>query len=116
MLEESGLTLNQCIQNSVLSEWFIDLRIGGEIIIQQPFYTGYGLNDAPTNLQWRNALVEYLPTLYDYGYGYTLDCDDGVTPCLNYLKLTVVSLSGSIENISETVTLDVGINININCN
>ena len=115
MLEESGLTLNQCIQNSVLSEWFIDLRIGGEIIIQQPFYTGYGLNDAPTNLQWRNALVEYLPTLYDYGYGYTLDCDDGVTPCLNYLKLTVVSLSGSIENISETVTLDVGINININC-
>ena len=37
MLTERGLTLNQCVQNSVLTEWFIDLRIGGEILIQQTF-------------------------------------------------------------------------------
>jgi hypothetical protein len=106
MLAESGLTLTECVQNSVLSEWFVDLRIGGEIIIQQPFYTGYGLSDVPTNLEWRNALIMYLPTLYNYGYTYSL----------NGNTLIITSLSSSIENISQTVTLDVGINININCN
>jgi hypothetical protein len=34
MLSSSGLTLNQCSQNSVQTEWFVDLRIGGDILIQ----------------------------------------------------------------------------------
>ena len=105
MLGESGLTLNQCYENSILSNWYVDLTIGGEQIIKEPFYTGYGLSDVPTNSQWRNALINYLPQLYNYGYTYYLDGN----------TLTITNLASLNQNISDTVLLDVGINININC-
>jgi hypothetical protein len=105
MLGESGLTLNQCYENSILSNWYVDLTIGGEQIIKEPFYTGYGLSDVPTNSQWRNALINYLPQLYNYGYTYYLDGN----------TLTITNLASLTQNIVDTVLLDVGINININC-
>jgi len=105
MLSSSGLTLNQCYQNSVQTEWFVDLRINNQILIQETFYNGYGYTDVPTNSQWRNALIDYLPTLYDYGYTYFL----------NGNKLTITNLGCVSQNLQETVTLNVGINININC-
>lgn len=105
MLTASGLTLNQCSQNSVLTDWYIDLVINGEQIIQELFYTGYGMGDVPTNTQWRNALINYLPQLYDYGYTYFL----------NGNTLTITNLTCSTENLTETISLNVGINININC-
>jgi hypothetical protein len=105
MLAESGLTLNDCYQNSIQTEWFVDLRIAGDILIQDTFYNGYGLTDVPLNNQWRNALINYLPTLYDYGYTYYL----------NGNKLTITNLNCLPQNIEETVILNVGINISINC-
>jgi hypothetical protein len=105
MLSESGLTLNQCYQDSVITDWFIDLSIGGEQIIKEYFYGGYGLNDVPTTTQWRNALINYLPQLYNYGYTYYL----------NGNTLTITNLSCLTQNIVETVLLNVGINISINC-
>lgn len=105
MLTASGLTLNQCSQNSVLTDWYVDLVINGEQIIQELFYTGYGMGDVPTNTQWRNALINYLPQLYDYGYTYFL----------NGNTLTITNLTCSTENLTETISLNVGINININC-
>jgi hypothetical protein len=105
MLSESGLTLNQCYQNSVQTEWYIDLRINNQILIQNTFYSGYGYNDVPTELQWRNSLIYYLPTLYDYGYTYYL----------NGNNLTITNLGCNSENLQDTVFLNVGININIKC-
>jgi hypothetical protein len=105
MLSESGLTLNQCYQNSVQTEWYIDLRINNQILIQNTFYSGYGYTDVPTELQWRNSLIYYLPTLYDYGYTYYL----------NGNNLTITNLGCNSENLQDTVFLNVGININIKC-
>jgi hypothetical protein len=105
MLASSGLTLNDCIQNSVESDWYVDLRIGGDIIIQQPFYTGYGLTDVPSNRAWRNALIQYLPLLYDFGYTYYL----------NGNILTITSLTCTDRNLDEILSLNSGINISINC-
>jgi hypothetical protein len=105
MLSESGLTLTQCYENSVISDWYVDLTISGEQIIKEPFYTGYGINDVPTNSQWRNALINYLPQLYNYGYTYYL----------NGNTLTITNLSCLTNNFVDTVLLNVGINININC-
>ena len=105
MLSSSGLTLNQCYQNSVQTEWYVDLRINNQILIQDSFYNGYGYNDVPTDSEWRNALIDYLPTLYDYGYTYFL----------NGNKLTITNLGCVSQNLQETVVLNVGINININC-
>jgi len=105
MLAQSGVTLNQCNQNSVATEWFVDLRIGGEILVQETFYNGYGMTDVPLDSQWRNALITYLPQIYNYGYTYFL----------NGNTLTITNLSCLPQNMKDTVSLNVGINININC-
>ena len=105
MLAQSGLTLNECSENSVLSDWYVDLKINGEQIIKESFYTGYGMSDVPTNTQWRNALINYLPQLYNYGYTYYL----------NGNTLTITDLACLTQNTVDTVSLDTGINININC-
>lgn len=106
MLASSGLTLNDCIQNSVESSWYIDLRIGDDILIQELFYIGYGLTDVPSNRVWRNALIQYLPLLYDFGYTYYL----------NGNFLTITSLTCTDRNLDEILSLNSGINISINCN
>jgi hypothetical protein len=106
MLASSGLTLNDCIQNSVESSWYIDLRIGDDILIQELFYIGYGLTDVPSNRVWRNALIQYLPLLYDFGYTYYL----------NGNFLTITSLTCTDRNLNEILSLNSGINISINCN
>ena len=105
MLAQSGLTLNDCIQNSVETNWYVDLRIGDEIIIQELYYTGYGLNDVPSNRTWRNALIQYLPQLYDFGFTYFL----------NGNVLTITNLTCTERNIGEILSLNSGINIGINC-
>jgi hypothetical protein len=105
MLAESGLTLNQCSENSVGTDWYVNLTINGEEIINELFYTGYGIGDVPTSTQWRNALINYLPQLYNYGYTYYL----------NGNTLTITNLACLTQNIVDTVLLNVGINISINC-
>jgi hypothetical protein len=105
MLAQSGLTLNDCIQNSVETNWYVDLRIGGDIIIQELYYTGYGLNDVPSNRAWRNALIQYLPQLYHFGFTYFL----------NGNVLTITNLTCTERNIEEILSLNSGINISINC-
>jgi len=105
-LSENSLSLNDCVQNSTKTDWYIDLRIGGYIIIQELFYVGYGFNDVPTNKLWRDSLIEYLPNLYDYGYTYFL----------NGNELTITSLTCITEDLQKITSLNVGINISINCN
>ena len=105
MLASSGLTLNECIQSSVETNWYVDLRIGEDIIIQELFYTGYGLSDVPSNSAWRNALIQYLPQLYNFGFTYFL----------NGNFLTITNLTCSERNMEELLSLNSGINISINC-
>ena len=105
MLAQSGLTLSQCSQNSVGTDWYVNLTIGGEEIINELFYTGYGMSDVPTSNQWNDALENYLPQLYNYGYTYF---QNGNT-------LTISNLACLTQNVTETVLLNVGINISINC-
>jgi hypothetical protein len=105
MLDQSGLTLNQCYQNSILSEWYVDLQLNGEQVIKELFYVGYGISDVPTPTQWRLALINYLPQLINYGYTYSL----------NRNILTITNLSCLNDTATSSVYLDVGINISINC-
>lgn len=105
-LATSGLTLNDCVQTSVKSTWYLDLKIGTDQIISEQFYTGYGISDVPTNALWRNTLITYLPNLYTYGFTYTL----------NGNLLTITSMTLEPRNIGETLSLNVGIGLSINCN
>jgi hypothetical protein len=106
MLAQSGLTLNDCVQNSIATTWYVDFRVNNVVLIQEPFYDGITLSDSPTPEQWRNALIEYLPLIYNYGYTYDL----------NGNQLTVTDLTCNANNSIDTVYLNVGININIDCN
>lgn len=104
-LSSNGLTLTQCSQNSLQTTWYIDFKIGTTQVILEPFYYGWGFQDVPSNALWRNTLINYLPNLYNYGFGYTL----------NGNFLTVNSLTLTPMNLGELVSLKVGINLNINC-
>jgi hypothetical protein len=106
MLAQSGLTLNDCVQNSIATTWYVDFRVNNVVLIQEPFYDGVTLTDSPTTEQWRNALIEYLPLIYNYGYTYDL----------NGNQLTFTDLTCNANNSIDTVYLNVGININIDCN
>lgn len=106
LLISNNLSPTQCIMSSIYSQWYVDLKIGGEQIILSKFYTGYGQNDVPTTTQWRSALIATLPQLYDYGFTYFL----------NGNFLTVSSMTCEPRNQNESVVLCVGINIDINCN
>ena len=105
LLVSNNLSPTQCIFDSIYSEWYVDLKIGDEQIILYKFYTGYGQNDTPTTRQWRTALVDTLPQLYDYGF----------TFFLNGNFLTISSMTCEPRNNQEVVDLRVGINIDINC-
>lgn len=105
MLAAQGLTLNDCVQSSVQTNWLVDLEISGQKIIQQPFYNGFGLTDVPTNVAWRNALIQYLPLIYDYGFTYFL----------NGNNLTITNMTCTPRNMNKSVKLNVCIDISISC-
>jgi hypothetical protein len=104
-LTSQGLTVNDCIMNSLKSTWYVDLRLEGNILIQEEFYVGYGQTDVPTNSQWKTALVNSLPELTQYSLGYYL----------NGNMLTINNLTMTPMNLGESLTLNVGINIEISC-
>ena len=106
LLAANGLSSTQCVLDSIQTNWYVDLKIGTDVIIKEQFYTGYGQYDVPTNTQWKNALITYLPNLYNYGFTYFL----------NGNTLTITSLTCGTNNLNEIVVLCAGINIDINCN
>ena len=106
MLSSSGVSLTQCILNSITTIWYVELRIGNNILIKEPFYYGTGDNDVPTASDWRNALLQYLPLLYNYGY----------TFFINGNNISFVNLTSTPNYFGQELVLNTGIDININCN
>jgi hypothetical protein len=102
-IQEEELEL--CDQNSINSEWYLTLTIGTTTIINVLFYTGLGVNDAPSALLWRTTLINNLNKLYQYGYTYTL----------NGNRLTITNLRSVQQNLTDLVNLSVGINMSISC-
>jgi len=100
------LNLNNCVLNSLQTEWYVDLRVGNTILIQQMFFEGLGPNGYPTNQQWIDALNQYLPSLNNMGYGFVIEGN----------QITINNLTSNPIYNNQVMTLNVGINININCN
>jgi hypothetical protein len=105
-LSSRGLNLNNCVLNSLQTEWYVDLRVGNTILIQQMFFEGLGPNGYPTNQQWIDALNQYLPSLNNMGYGFVIEGN----------QITINNLTSNPIYNNQVMTLNVGINININCN
>jgi len=105
-------TMNDCVLNSLNSEWFVDLRLNGVTLILNKFFDGYGFTDpsmsSPTNTQWYNALISSLDNLNSYGYDYTLT--------ENNTEVTVYNSICSENSQGINFSINVGINLNLNCN
>jgi len=104
-LSKSGATLSECILDSVQTTWYVNLSIGGNVLINQPFYQGVGSQDVPSTNDWRNALLQYLPQLYNYGY----------TFFINGNNIRISNMTSTPNYLGGELSLNTGININVNC-
>jgi len=99
-------TLVGCDNSSIVSTWFVDCRLDGDILVQEQFYVGYGGSDTPTNLQILNAIDEKLVGLYDYGLNYYFSGNN-----------LVISNSTCYDDFTnKKLYLNIGVDIQINCN
>jgi hypothetical protein len=109
-LTANGYTLNDCLLNTLTTEWFVELKIDDTTVVQYPFFSGVGYSDlnlsSPQNSDWDLALSIALNDLKIYGYDYYLTSTD-----------TVVIYNAICSTSDEGVNfkLNVGINFNILC-
>ncbi len=105
LITSSGYTTSQCNLNSIVSQWYVDLRLDNNILVQEIFYTGYGANDAPSNTDWFNGLNDKLQYLYQEGLDYSINNN-----------VITISNSSCMDNFTDkTIYLNIGINITIDC-
>ena len=104
-LRNNGIPVGDCILNSLISEWFVDIRINGGNLVRYPFFTGYGINQAPSETEWVSAIIDSLNGLNDNGYyGYVEN------------KRLYIRTLGCVFGISTIpIELNVGINLSISC-
>jgi hypothetical protein len=95
-----------CNTNTLMTDWYIDLKIAGQLFIQEKFYSGIGLLDVPTNLYWKQSLETYLPKLINDGFNYLISGDT-----------LYISTSGCLPKYTnKEFELNVGLNFSITCN
>jgi len=94
-----------CDANTIISDWYVDLRLDNTILVQEKFFIGYGGNDVPTNSDWINGLDEKLEYLYQ----------DGLNYFINGNTITIANSSCYDDFTNKRLYLNVGIDITINC-
>jgi hypothetical protein len=104
-VSQEGYTINDCILNTLTSLWYVDIRLNGNLLVQNLFYTGYGGGDVPTDNQWITALTNAFNSLQTQGIGYEL----------NENTINVYSLDCDDTLLGQKLQINVGVNINIKC-
>lgn len=64
-----------CSLNTLITDWYIQISLENNIVLNQYIYTGYGLLDAPTDTYWKQQLLQYLPSISDQYLTYFLNGD-----------------------------------------
>jgi hypothetical protein len=109
-LTSQGYELDDCLQNTLKSTWYVVLSLDDVEVVQYQFFTGIGyLNtglSSPTTDQWITALETALNGLDFYGYEYILSDTDVV----------VFNSICSVNDTGINFKLNVGINFEILCN
>ena len=66
--------------NTLTSEWYVDVRLNGNQIIDYKFFDGYGYSVSgtsfPTQVNWLNALYDSLPQMINEGLTFNIDETD----------------------------------------
>ena len=107
-LQSSGLTTNDCILNTVTSNWYVDLKYGGVSLVSNLFATTVGYQNFPSANDWLTALTDSLNDLQTFGFDYDIDSKNDTVAIYNVNCIPVDD-----EDIFE---INVGINFSILCN
>jgi hypothetical protein len=107
-LTPSGLSLSQdCIANSIVAEWYVDIRYNGSPLVVELFAITYGYQSQPLNQQWVNGLGNALSQLTEEGYEYYIDELNEIVTVYNVNCVPITN---------NTFEINVGINFTILCN
>ena len=106
VLNNNGYNQSQCDNSSIISTWYVDCRLDSNILVQEQFYVGYGGLDTPTTTQIITAIDDKLVNLYGYGLNYYFSGNS-----------LVISNSSCYDDFTnKTLYLNIGVDIQINCN
>lgn len=98
--------LSDCALQSITSSWYVNVKIDGNNIVNQLFYTGYGINDAPSNTQWLDAINTYVTDeLLNEGLGFVISDE----------TFTVTNLGCDPDFKDKEFQLNTGISFSISC-
>ena len=110
-LTNNGYELNDCLLNTLSSNWYLQLKVSGVTLVETYFFTGTTFSippfNAPTQVQYYNALITSLNSLKDLGYDYYLTDSETVV---------VYNHSCATDENNFTFNIDIGINFQIYCN
>jgi hypothetical protein len=101
-----SINVNNCLLNTTLSTWYVNVKIDGVTIANDQFFTGVGNSSFPTATEWVSAVESTLASLLTSGYSYNIDLDT---------EELVVFSNNCVPNF-EDFELNVGINFEIFCN
>jgi hypothetical protein len=105
-----SVNILNCNPDTLVTDWYIDVKLGGNLILKQYIKTGYGLNDVPSNSLWETYLINTLPNvLLGYGLGVEFNVDQDKP------SFIVSNLGCEPKFIGETFELNVGMDFTISC-
>ena len=104
-LNSQSINISNCLTNTLVTDWYIDLKLDGVTLIQEKIYTGYGLLDSPTNAYWKSSLETYLDELINDGFNYYF----------NGNTLYVSNSGCEATNQNKLFQLNVGLDFSISC-
>ena len=102
----SNINWADCLGTTIIANWFVDLRLNGNPVVQQQFLTTYGALNAPTSQQWLVALESALSSLQLSGYSYDIDIDNE----------TVTVFNNNCNSTFDDFQINVGIDFEVLCN
>lgn len=110
LLQDNNFTGPTCSLNTLITTWYVDLILNGNVLAHNEFFTGYGNSNPiasyPSQSDWLTALGDSLSDLQSEGLGYVINENDTVTIYNN----NCIPLS-----VTQDFRIDVGINFNLLC-
>jgi hypothetical protein len=109
-LSSNNLTLVSCDLNTLQTEWYVDLKLNSNTIVQYPFFIGTGYYNpyiaAPSTSDWDLALDYALPFIRSLGYDFYYNSN---------LQIVIFNEICVNQNTNTNFELNVGINFNLIC-
>ncbi len=101
-----NININDCLGLTILTKWYVDIRVNGVPIAQDYFFSGSGPAGVPTTGDWVDALDTTLLSLQTLGYSYVMNTQDE----------TVLIYNNNCIPSNDEISINVGISFQVLCN